>query len=171
MEEMRNEAAPQDLTGLSIESAMGIAARDFLCSGMAALLHTASEVGRGGVGRDDINVILERARRVWGLACQVISRIARLARTRLCEPKLIGALAPGANIGRQRAPNAPPAAAMSRNTSGSCVGRLPSFSDPVHRLCRKGPNDNGWKNAKSFSDDQFQWIVFSATIGIFIICL
>lgn len=55
---------PQDLTGLSIESAMGIAARDFLRSGMAALLHTASEVGRGGVGSDDINAILDRERRV-----------------------------------------------------------------------------------------------------------
>jgi hypothetical protein len=55
---------PQDLTGLSIESAMGIAARDFLRSAMTALLHTARQLGRDGVGRNDINARLERTRRV-----------------------------------------------------------------------------------------------------------
>jgi len=51
-----------DLTGLSIEAALKIAARDFLQSGTAALEQLAKQLSRDGVGRDEINAVLERQR-------------------------------------------------------------------------------------------------------------
>jgi len=50
---------PIDLTGVSIEAAMEIAARDFLHICTAALVHIARELSRDGADRDKINALLE----------------------------------------------------------------------------------------------------------------
>jgi hypothetical protein len=51
-----------DPTGLSVSAAVEVASRD-LCRGMTALLlQLAQALTRDGVGRDEINILLERER-------------------------------------------------------------------------------------------------------------
>jgi hypothetical protein len=48
-----------DLTGLSVEAAMAVAAREFLAAITAALVQVAMILGGAGASRDEINAALE----------------------------------------------------------------------------------------------------------------